>query len=459
MLGKALQPEIDELVRTRQFDELREVLVELEIPEIAEIVADLEPTDQGVVFRILPGALAADVFEYLPLEDQEQLVRNLSTELLGELLNGMAPDDRTRLLEELPGGVTQRLLKTLNPEELRIARTLLGYPEESVGRLMTPDYVAVQPEWTIADVMRHIRNVGIESETINVIYVTDPKGRLLDDIKLRQIVLADPEKKVEDLMNHSFTALCATDDREAAVTAFRNYDRNALPVTDTQGILVGIVTLDDALQVAEAEATEDIQKLGGMEALDLPYMRVGIAEMIRKRAGWLVLLFIGEMLTSTAMGFFEHQIERAVILALFIPLIISSGGNSGSQAASLVIRALALGEVTLKDWFFVVRRELASGLVLGGILGAIGFVRVAIGAQMGDIYGSHPYLIGATISLTLVSVVTLGTLVGSMLPLVLRRLGLDPAVSSAPFVATLVDVFGIVIYFTIAVFLLSGRVL
>ena len=459
MLGKALQPEIEELIEKRHFDELRELFVELEIPDVAEIVADLSPKDQAVVFRILPAGLAADVFEYLPLEDQEQLMHNLSMEAVGELLNSMAPDDRTRLLEELPGSVTQRLLKTLNPDELRIARTLLGYPDQSIGRLMTPDYVAVQPEWTIDQMMKHIRKVGIESETINVIYVIDPKGHLLDDIKLRQIVMADPDKRVEDLMNHSFTSLLATDDQEVAVAAFRKYDRTALPVTDSQGVLLGIVTLDDALEVAEEEATEDIQKLGGMEALDMPYMNVGLGEMIRKRAGWLVILFLGEMMTSTAMSYFEFTISKAVVLALFIPLIISSGGNSGSQAASLVIRALALGEITMKDWWAVVRRELLTGLALGFILGGIGFARVAISSLFTTMYGPHEYWVATTIAVTLVGVVTWGTLVGSMLPIILRRFGLDPAVSSAPFVATLVDVVGIVIYFSIAVLLLTGRVL
>ncbi len=459
MLGKALQPEIQEMIKARHFDDLRDQLAELEVADIADILEDLSSEDQAVLFRILPRHLAADVFEFLELEFQEQLLKNLSIENVSDVLNEMAPDDRTRLLEELPGSITQRLLKALNPEELKVAQKLLGYPEESIGRLMTPDYIAVHPDWTIEQVMKHIRNVGIESETINVIYVVDPKGHLLDDIRLRQIVMAPLEKTVEDLMNFNYVSLHATDDQEIAVQAFRKYNRSALPVTDAAGVLLGIVTLDDALSVAEEEATEDIQKFGGMEALDMPYMRVGFAEMIRRRVGWLVVLFISEMFTSTAMSFFEGTIQKAAVLALFIPLIISSGGNSGSQAATLIIRAISLGELKLADWWFVVRRELFSGLALGAILGAIGFVRVAGTSLFTTMYGPHPYLISLTIALALIGVVTWGTLIGSMLPIVLKRLGLDPAVSSAPFVATLVDVVGIIIYFFIAMAILRSTVL
>jgi magnesium transporter len=271
--------------------------------------------------------------------------------------------------------------------------------------------------------------------------------------------LSDPDKRVTELMDNIFTALKATDDREAAVNVFRKADLAALPVTDSDGVLIGIVTSDDILDVAEERATEDIQKFGGSEALDEPYMQIAFFRMVRKRAGWLVILFLGEMLTATAMGFFEQEIERAVVLALFIPLIISSGGNSGSQAATLVIRALALGEVKLRDWWRIMRREIFSGLALGSILGTIGFLRIAIWSSFSDLYGPHWLLVAVTVAIALVGIVLWGTLAGSMLPLLLRRIGFDPAASSAPFVATLVDVTGLVIYFSVAMMILRGTLL
>jgi len=260
-------------------------------------------------------------------------------------------------------------------------------------------------------------------------------------------------------MDRRFVALKATDVQETAVGVFRGEDRTALPVTDTGGVLIGIVTVDDVLDVAEAEATEDIQRFGGSEALDEPYMQIRFVRMIQKRAGWLTALFLGEMLTATAMGFFEHEIEKAVVLALFVPLIISSGGNSGSQASTLVIRALALGEVKLIDWGRVMRREFGAGLALGSILGAIGFLRITIWSSFSSIYGPHWLLVAMTVSLALIGVVLWGTLIGSLLPFLLRRLGFDPAVSSAPFVATLVDVTGLVIYFSVGIVVLRGALL
>jgi magnesium transporter len=287
----------------------------------------------------------------------------------------------------------------------------------------------------------------------------DEDGVLIDDIRMRKFLLADPDLRVADLMDDRFTALKATDDRQTAVNVFRQADLAALPVTDSDGVLIGIVTNDDILDVAEELATEDIQRIGGSEALDEPYMKIAFHQMVRKRAGWLVILFLGEMLTATAMGFFEKEIERAVVLALFVPLIISSGGNSGSQAATLVIRALALGEVRLRDWWRIMRREVFSGLALGSILGAIGFLRITIWSAFSDMYGPYWFLVALTVGLALVGIVLWGTLSGSMLPLVLRRLGFDPASSSAPFVATLVDVTGLIIYFSVAAVILRGTLL
>jgi magnesium transporter len=308
-------------------------------------------------------------------------------------------------------------------------------------------------------VLDYIRTHGQDSETLNVIYVVDEQGVLTDDIRSREFLLAPLDKRVGDLMDRRFVSLKATDDQQAAVAVFRQYDRTALPVTDSAGGLIGIVTIDDVLDVAEAAATKEIQRIGGSEALDEPYMQIALSRMVRKRAGWLTALFLGETLTAVAMGYFEGEIERVVTLALFIPLIISSGGNSGSQAATLVIRALAIGEVGIADWWRVIRREVLAGLTLGAILGSIGFLRISIWSAFSDMYGPHSTLVAITVGLALIGIVLWGTLVGSLLPFVLRRLGFDPATSSAPFVATLVDVTGLVIYFSVALVVLRGTLL
>jgi magnesium transporter len=415
--------------------------------------------DQVVVFRLLPRKDAAATFEYLSLEEQEALLKAMAQEDVAALLNEMAPDDRTMFLEELPAAATRQLLALLTPEERAVASTLLGYPEGSIGRLMTPAYIAVREDWTVQQVLDYVREHGQDSETLNVIYVVDEQGRLIDDIRIRELLLTAPNSRVADLMDRRFVVLKATDDQETAIAEFRAHDRTALPVTDTSGMLIGIVTIDDVLDVAEAKTTEDIQRIGGSEALDEPYMVIGFGRMIRKRAGWLTALFLGEMLTATAMSAFEAEIARAVVLALFVPLIISSGGNSGSQASTLVIRALALGEVGLRDWWKVARREIGAGLALGGILGSIGFLRISIWSLFSTLYGEHWLLVALTVGIALVGVVLWGTLMGSLLPFVLRRLGFDPATSSAPFVATLVDVTGLVIYFTVALILLRGTLL
>jgi magnesium transporter len=371
----------------------------------------------------------------------------------------MAADDRTALLDELPAAATRQLLALLTPEQRTVALTLLGYPETSVGRLMTPSYIAVRDDWTVRDVLDYVRAHGEDSETLNVIYVIDDEGLLIDDLRIREVLLAPLDSRVAHLMDRRFVALKATDNRDAAVHLFRQYDRSALPVTDTAGMLIGIVTIDDVLDVAEAAATRDIQHIGGSEALDEPYMRITFARMLRKRAGWLTALFIGEMLTATAMGAFEDEISHAVVLALFIPLIISSGGNSGSQASTLVIRALALKELRLSDWWRVMRREILAGLSLGAILGSIGFMRIALWSAFSGVYGTHWVLVAMTVSVALVGVVLWGSLIGSLLPFLLRRLGFDPAASSAPLVATLVDVTGLMIYFTVALIILRGTLL
>jgi magnesium transporter len=451
--------DLDLLLMGRDFSGLRATLERLPPPEIAELLVDRAIEDQVVVFRLLPRELATDVFEYLDAEIQEALLKAMAQNEVAAILNEMSPDDRTQLLEELPAAATQKLLNLLTPKERTLALQLLGYPEGSIGRRMTPDYVAVREDWTVRQVLDHVREHGKDSETLSVMYVVDERGTLIDDVRIRHFLLSPLDRKVSELSDRNFVALKATADEEAAIAVFRETDRSALPVTDSAGVLIGIVTIDDVLDVAEEAATEDIQRIGGSEALEDPYLDTGLPTMIKKRAPWLVVLFFGEMFTATAMAFFEQEIQRAVILALFIPLIISSGGNSGSQASTLIIRALALGEVSLKDWWRVLRRELASGAVLGSMLGVIGFARIAVWEQIGHTYGEHWVLVGLTVALTLLGVVLWGTVTGSMLPLVLRRLGLDPATSSAPFVATLVDVTGLVIYFSVAALLLSGKLL
>jgi magnesium transporter len=459
MLSKLLMPEIESLIAERKLSLLKEILSDWSPADIADLIIDLPEHDKVIVFRVLPVDLATDTFEHLEFDTQEELLKAMGNEEVAAILNDMSPDDRTALLEELPGTSAKRLIQLLSAEERKIAQALLGYPENSVGRLMTPDYIAIKQVWTVAETLDYIRKNGEDKETLNVIYVIDDRGKLIDDIKIREIILASPDKIIIDLMDENFIALNVHDDQELAVEVFKKYDRVVLPVVDNHGILIGIVTVDDVLDVAEEEATEDIHKLGGVEALEEPYSTMPFFSMIKKRVVWLTVLFVGEMLTASAMGFFEDEIAKAVVLALFVPLIISSGGNSGSQAATLVIRAIALGEVTLSDWWHIMKREILSGLTLGLILGTIGFLRIFLWASFSNIYGEHWLLIGLTVGFSLIGVVLWGTLSGSMLPFLLKRLGLDPATSSAPFVATLVDVTGLVIYFTFAILLLSGTLL
>ncbi|WP_428940413.1 magnesium transporter [Fontivita pretiosa] len=460
MIGSLLQADIEQIIRAKNWEELREAFSELDPSDIAELLMDVPAEDQGVIFRILPRQQAARVFSYLPLDRQQELVQSLSNAQVHAILNEMSPDDRTRLLEELPSQVTRRLLETLKPEQLRIARELLGYPEGTAGRYMTPEYIALPPDVTCADALHRIRTAGRDVETLNVLYIINEQGKLLEDVRLGTVVLADPQTMIGDIEERPLVSVPATATRDEVLEAFERYDRVALPVVDNDGHMLGIITADDIIDVVEQKATEEMHRLGGMEALDLPYAQTPFWQMIRKRVGWLSALFLGEMLTATAMGHFEQEIAQAVVLALFVPLIISSGGNSGSQAASLIIRALALKELRLRDWWRVFGREILSGVALGTVLGLIGFVRIAVWYAAGwQHYQGHPYLVGMTVWASLIGVVCFGTITGSMLPFLLRRLGFDPATSSAPFVATLVDVTGLCIYFLVALLILRGTLL
>ena len=465
MVGKLLLPEIKSMIDARNFGALREVFREWPPADVAEVILDMDENDQVIIFRVLPAALAADVFEYIGIEEQQKLLRAMAHEQVVAILNEMSPDDRTALLEELPSAAARQLIWLLTPEERRVAQALLGYPEGSVGRLMTPDFIAVKESSTVQQVLDYIREHGQDTETLNVIYVVDERGKLIDDLRVREFLLRPLTAKVSDFRDKTFVALKVNDSQEEALNIFRKYDRTALPVIDSNDVLVGIVTIDDMLDVAEKEATEDIQKFGGVTALDEPYMRLSLWEMVRKRAPWLVILLLGEMLTASAMAHYEEELAKALVLAVFLPLIIASGGNSGSQASTLMIRAMALGEVHLRDWWSVMRREFQAGLILGILLGVIGAIRVGAWSIIGkqyfhsEVYGPHWPLIALTVGVTLIGVVLWGSLSGSMLPFLLRRIGADPAASSAPFVATLVDVTGVVIYFSIALLILRGTML
>ncbi len=387
MKRKLYKRKVRALIKERNTEELTSLLANWQSPEIADLVNRIPDPDKAFVFTTLPYRMVFKTFKVLDLSSQRAVIKNLRHGQAAKILNEIQPDDRTQFLSELPGILVKDLLQLLSEEERLITLKQLGYPEHSVGRLMTPEYLAVYPDWSVQQVLDHIRANGKDKETINVIYIIDNEGRLLDDLRIRELLLAPTDKKVQDLMDNKFNSLKVTDDEETAIQEFRKNNRVALPVLDDAGIMIGIVTIDDVLRLAVEEETENIQKIGGVEALDEPYMKIPFLKLMKKRSGWLVVLFLGEMLTATAMGFFEGEIAKAVVLALFVPLIISSGGNSGSQASSLIIRAMALGEVTFRDWWHVMRREFSSGLFLGSVLGIIGFTRVTVWTMFTTIYG------------------------------------------------------------------------
>jgi magnesium transporter len=451
--------EIKAFLDARDKKGLKQFLLDYGAEEIADLLNHLDEENLLLVFKAIDRDVAFAAYELLDVNFQIALLDLLPNKLVTLIINDMSPDKRTALFQELDNEMLNKHLKLLTLSERTVALNLLGYPENSIGRLMTPDYIAVKADWTINDVLSYIRKYGENSETLNVIYIIDDKGILIDDIKVREILIADPQTKLQEIIDGRYTALSVLDDEEVAINVFSKTNRVALPVIDKNGLLLGIVTMDDVLRLSKEEDTEDIQKLGGVEALEEPYMDVPIPLMIRKRAVWLIVLFFGELLTASAMAFFEDEIAKAVVLALFVPLIVSSGGNSGSQAATLIIRAMALGEITIKDWWNVLKRELISGFALGCILAIIGFIRIGLWNYFTHVYGDYWLGIAATVSFSLLGIVVWGTLMGSMLPIALKKLGADPATSSAPFVATLVDVTGLVIYFTFALLFLKGTLL
>lgn len=460
MLVQLIKPEFEELIQAKDWVALKDVLADVPAADIADLLVELEGDVAVVIFRLLKKPLAADVFSALPSGKGVELLELFNRQQLSDVMVNLEPDEQVSLMEELPGHLTQRVMNSMNLEDQKQVKKLLGYPEESVGRLMTPRYVRVKTDWTIERSMKHIRKYAEVAETLNRIYVVDDKEYLIDDLRLTELILADPEETIETLMDRSFETLMAYEDQEEAVKMFAKYDRAALPVVDTDGILVGIVTVDDVIDVAEEEATEDMQKMAGMDALDDYYSQTSVGKLVKKRITWLIVLFVGQILTALTMSGYEEVLQKIVLLSYFVPLLIASGGNSGSQAATLIIRALATDDIKSDGWKMVLKKEGSSGLMLGFILGVLGFATlIAWGLIDGDPMNMELVLKASVVASSLLLIVLFGNVIGAMLPFILSKVGLDPAVSSAPFVATIVDVSGIIIYFSIAVFLLSGILL
>jgi magnesium transporter len=420
----------------------------------------LSPEERLEGLRLLPHADAEDLLLSLPARDQADIILGMAPGERRSWMRLLPPDDAADVIQEAPDTEREAMLALLDDPTRHEVGALLAYAEDDAGGLMNPRYARLRPEMSVDEAITYLRRQARERlETIYYVYVLDAEQRLLGVVSFRELFSAPPEKTVRDIMSKDVVTAPEEMDQEALSKLFAETDFLAIPVVDAARHVKGIVTVDDIVDVVQEEATEDIQKIGGMEALDAPYLEVGFWSMVRKRAGWLAILFVGEMLTATAMGYFEHEIARAVVLALFVPLIISSGGNSGSQASTLVVRSLALGELKLRDWWRVISREAFSGLVLGAILATIGLTRILVWQGLFGAYGEHYILIALTVASSLIGVVTWGTLAGSMLPMILRRLGFDPASASAPFVATLVDVSGLLIYFSVASVLLRGTLL
>jgi magnesium transporter len=428
--------------------------------EVAKIFISLPASAAVKAFESLPSEKQVSVFPYLDMSQQKQIIRNLSSLQASAILNALTSDDRIIFFSSLRGIERSKFIDYLNDKNKKDTHDLLGYPEKSIARLINTEFVAITKDMTIMEAIQHLQKNHKDTEAANVIYVVDDEGKLVDDIPVRRFVLNDLNKKVEDILDGFCISLKLDDNKDDAVAKFKEYDRLVLPVINDDNVLIGVLTIDDVMDVQEQKDTSDIQKFGGLESLDYPYVNTPFFSLIRKRAGWLIILFLSEMLTATAMGYFDTEISKAVVLAIFVPLIISSGGNSGSQAATLVIRAMALKEIGLKDWWYVMRREILSGLFLGLILGTIGFLRISLWQNLHWYnYGEHWVKIAITIFFSLIGIIMWGTLSGSMVPIILKKFKLDPATSSAPFVATLVDVTGLVIYFSIAAILLKGTLL
>ena len=454
MLGDAIQPKIHEMIADKDFASLKRILADLDVHDVADLASGLDGQELGMVFRLLSPERAGEVFAGMELDGQEQLLDVLSGEAMTAILNEMAPDDRTELLEDLPEDVASRLIDTLSRRERQVAIDLLHYPEDSVGRLMTPEFVAVEANWIVQQVFEHLRRVAPRKETLNVLYVTDADGRLVDDIRLEDLVLAEPDETVDDIIDHNPVSLSAFGDREEAVEIFRKYDEVALPVIDHAGVMVGIVTHDDVMDVQAEEDTEDFHKIVAVAALEEPYFATTYSEMLRKRLPWLVLLFAAELLTVLALSSFLGTLNAAMfaMIVLFMPLINATAGNTGSQMAGLIIRGLAVHEMTPRDWWRVLGRELVLGATMGICLGMLAvaasgmMMQLAPGAETGANGWYNALGVGVSVAIAVV----VANIIGSMIPLAFKRIGMDPAVTSGPFLASVMDVTGVLIYFSIA---------
>ncbi len=462
MLNAELLAEHIRLHLNDQLEALPNLLADVSSPDLADALNHLRLTEVCEVLVALPRPRAIAVCDQPTLRRRSALLEQIAPKVAAELLDGISADQRTDIVRGMSLHGRRLLLPLLSADARSEVEQLLLYPERTAGDLMTTEFVRIDPTMTAAQALDHIREVARDRETIYACYVLDPAtGGLLGALSLRDLVLADPGRMVVEIMNRKPVSVRVLDRREEVAQKISKYNLLAVPVLEEDGHVVGFVTVDDVIDAITQEQTEDVLRMGAVEpgALDAPYMNTPWLRLVRLRATWLVILFVGEMLTATAMGHFEKQIEAAVVLALFVPLVISSGGNSGSQATTLIIRALALSEIKLRDWGRVMQRELLSGLALGAILGTIGFCRIALWSYLFGSYGEHWFLVALTVGIALVGIVLWGTFSGSMLPFILKRLGLDPATSSAPFVATLVDVTGLIIYFSVAMVILRGTLL
>jgi magnesium transporter len=459
-VGALLAPDILEMLEESP-DAIAAETDELHAKDLADVAQALPPELVAPFLSALPVERAADVLEYLNEDLRTEVLETMSVRQAAELVTEMTPDDRADTLEGLEEETTEGILSEIPAAERAETEKLLAYDPDSAGGLMTTEFVSVSQDTPVDEALAAVRRIARSErrEAMNTIYTTDSAGRVQGVMSLRELLAAPEGGKVADIAWQEVQTVLVTADREEVARRVREYDLVAVPVVDGNGVIQGVVTVDDVIDALVEEHTEDVQRFGGMEALDMPYTQIGFFSMIGKRAPWLAALFLSEMLTTTAMGHFQSELEKAVVLALFVPLIISSGGNSGSQATSLIIRSLALGEIKLRDWWRIMLRELPSGLVLGAILGLLGIARILIWQHLGLAHYPHPNLLALTIGLALVGVVTFGSLAGSMLPFVLQRLGFDPASASAPFVATLVDVTGLSIYFYVALLILRGTLL
>ena len=432
-----------ELISKKEWKKIRQEINKLDPADIAELIEALpQEGDDIILFRLLPYEISRDTFQLLEYDKQEELLEKLATQqhLLAKLLNDLAPDDRTALFEELPGTVTQRLIQLLTPEERKTSVQLLGYPEDSIGRLMTTDYIAIKPDMTITQTIGHIRQFGKDSETLNVVYVVDDELKLIDEIRLREILLAKPDQSITELMDNRFVSLNVLEDQESAISVFHDYDRVALPVINSEGILLGIVTFDDVMDVEQEEATEDFHKFGSIQDLIFNPAKAKVSLLYRKRIVWLVILVFMNVFSGAAIAGFEDTIQAMVSLVFFLPLLIDSGGNAGAQSATLMVRALATGDVMIKDWFRLIGKELIVALLLG----------VTMAFAVGLVASFRAPDIIVVVALSMICTVLIGSIIGLSLPFIFTIFKKDPATASAPLITSLADISGVLIYFSIA---------